>query len=564
MKFRLKRFLILLVAIACYVPLQAQVLPVGTPLLDDYYRRLQLLGKLDSTVSFNVRPLTNQVLQQENIYDPEGLQSRDNSIYHSKDGKGMVQLLPVMWQNQVNSSFPYGWNDAGMIPAKGYQTMLSAGFYAEYKFLSVQFRPEFVYAQNSDFPGYEGSEVTHWSKWYFHANRIDQPERFGTEAYTRFYPGQSSIRLNFHPISIGLSTESLWWGPGMKNSLLMSNNAPGFPHLTINTTRPIRTAIGSFEGQLVGGRLDASGFPPTTLGRSHYLDTLLYQPKPDDWRYFSGLVLSYQPKWIPGLSLGLVNVFTVYNEHMGNKLGDYLPFLPSGSTAPDIDWTDPNLEHDQAAHDVNVSVFARWVIPEAHFEIYGEFARNDRSYDMRDLIVQAGHSRSYMFGLRKMFPVKIIEDNEWMQIAFEMTQLEPSKNADLRPGGPMYGHFIVRDGYTNRGQVLGAGIGYGNNSQTLNVSWLQGMKQLGVQFERLVHNNALFYELIADRRRNWVDYSFGAYGEYDYKNFIFTGKLNLTHARNYQYQIGDSRSLWNFAKRDRNNLHLQVGMMYRF
>ncbi|MEH6305208.1 capsule assembly Wzi family protein [Olivibacter sp. CPCC 100613] len=558
-----KQNILLVYFLIATLSLKAQVLPVGTPVLEDYYRRLQLLGKLDSTISFNVRPLSNEALKQANIYDPEGSQEHSNSIYRSRDGKGMIQLMPLVWQNQINSNFPYGWNDAGMIPAAGYQTMVAAGVYAQYKFLSIQLRPEFVFAQNSNFQGFEGLDRNWWAKWYRYMNGIDAPERFGTGTYSRFFPGQSSVRLNFHPVSIGVSTESLWWGPGLRNSLLMSNNAPGFLHATINTTRPIRTSIGSFEGQLVAGRLEDSGYPPTPLGNPTHYDEL-YQPKPDDWRYFSGLTLSYQPKWLPGFSLGFNTVFTVNHKDMGNKLGDYLPFFPSNSMNENFDPDDINNVADQAAQDVNASVFFRWLIPEAQFEIYGEYARNDRSYDLRDLAVQLNHSRSYMFGLRKMFPVRIIDQQDLFEVAFEMTQLEQSKNADIRPTEPMYYHYIVRSGYTNLGQILGAGVGYGNNVQSLHISWLNKLKRLGVQVERLVHNNALFYDLIGDRRRNWIDLNIGAFGEYDFKRFIFQSKLIFTKAYNYQYQIGESTNLWSFRKKDSGNIHFQAGMLYRF
>jgi hypothetical protein len=169
-----------------------------------------------------------------------------------------------------------------------------------------------------------------------------------------------------------------------------------------------------------------------------------------------------------------------------------------------------------------------------------------------------------MFGLRKLFPVRIIDEKDLFEVAFEITQLEPSKNVELRLTSPMYGHTIVRSGYTNLGQILGAGIGYGNNLQTLNVSWLRGIRQIGFQFERLVHHNALFYDLIADRRRNWVDFNFGFYGNYDYKKFIFTGRLIFTKAYNYQYRIGESRNLWSFQNKDSGNIQLQLGAMYRF
>ncbi|MGK9126750.1 capsule assembly Wzi family protein [Olivibacter sp. SA151] len=557
-----KQNILLVFFLIATLSLKAQVLPVGTPVLEDYYRRLQLLGKLDSTISFNVRPLSNEALKQSNIYDPEGSQEHSNSIYRSRNGKGMVQLMPLVWQNQVNSNFPYGWNDAGMIPAAGYQTMASAGVYAQYKFLSIQFRPEFVFAQNSDFEGFEGADENAWTKWYVYMNDIDAPERFGMGSYTRFFPGQSSIRLNFHPVSIGISTENLWWGPGMKNSLLMSNNAPGFLHATVNTTRPIRTPIGSFEGQLVGGKLEASGFTPTPLGNPNHYDEL-YRPKPDDWRYFSGLVLSYQPKWLSGLSVGFIRTFIVNREDMGNKLGDYLPFLEKTNKSSFQNPADETEQQGVEGQNQLASLFFRWAIPEAGFEIYGEYGRDDHPWNTRDLLVDPNHSRAYVFGVNKILPVNNRFD-DMIQIGFEMTQLEPSKNADIRPSGNWYVHGRARGGYTHLGQIFGSGIGLGNNIQTLDLTWLRGIKRAGFKLERVVHNNAFFYDLVADRRRNWVDFNFGLYGEYDYKRFIFISRFVATKAYNYQYQIGESTNLWNFRKRDSGNVQFQFSMMYRF
>jgi len=538
-------------------PLTAQVLPVGTPVLEDYYRRLQLMGQIDSTLSFTIRPLNNAALKQVNIFDPTGNNREENRA---------VQLMPVTWNNQVVSSYPYGWNDGPMIPATGFQTYLSTGIYAQYKFLSIQFKPEVVFAQNSHFDIFQGVYQDDWRLWWQRiGNNIDAPERFGTSSYTRFFPGQSSIRLNFHPISVGISTESLWWGPGMRNSLLMSNTAPGFLHATINTTRPVRTGIGLFEGQLVGGKLEASGFTPKILTGDDYHEQY-YKPKPEGWRYFSGMVLTYQPKWVPGLNVGIINVFTVNRSDMAHKLGDYIPFFPSGSHSDVINPDNPKQVSDLGAQDRNFSIFARWAVPSVHFEIYGEYARNDHAWDVRDVTVTPNHSRSYIIGMRKIVPLQNVE-GDLLQINAEVTQLEPPRTVSLRNTGPMYGHHVVRDGYTQLGQLLGAGVGMGNNLQSLNISWLRGIKQVGFQLERLVHNNDFLYRLVKDPRRNWVDLGAAFHAEWDYKRFLFTGRMQLTKAFNYQYRLEErptSANFWEFNQQDKANFYLQAGMMYRF
>ncbi|PJA98345.1 MAG: hypothetical protein CO128_07765, partial [Ignavibacteriales bacterium CG_4_9_14_3_um_filter_30_11] len=52
--------------------LQAQSLSVGTPVLEDYYRRLQLLGKVDEDISFVIRPLySDALINFDNVFYPE-------------------------------------------------------------------------------------------------------------------------------------------------------------------------------------------------------------------------------------------------------------------------------------------------------------------------------------------------------------------------------------------------------------------------------------------------------------------------------------------------------------
>jgi hypothetical protein len=166
----------------------AQSLPVGTPVLDDYYRRMQLLGKVDSTISFTVRPIISAAtlkVNNNNIFDPDSTFKHDHWIESSTvsfaKGHGTFQILPLSWQQQFNSNHPYGWDEAPMIPAKGYQTVVSGGFYFKYGPLSIQLRPEYVYAANPPFDGYasghSGQElVAYFSGFY---NVIDLPERFG-------------------------------------------------------------------------------------------------------------------------------------------------------------------------------------------------------------------------------------------------------------------------------------------------------------------------------------------------------------------------------------------------
>jgi hypothetical protein len=502
--------------------LLAQSLPLGTPAIEDYYLRKQLNGELDPTISFTVRPVFPFLNEARNRSEADSLLNPGKQIFSSAIGKSKILILPIVWQQRFNGHPSNNRNDGAMIPGKGYQSLISAGFYAKAGPLSVQIRPEYVFAGNSSFREYNS-----------HLGSADLPVRFGSDPYSKLFWGQSSIRLNFDPVSIGLSNENLWWGPGKQNSILMSNTAPGFKHLTLNTSRPIKTPIGSIETQIIAGRLEGSGFS-TGL--------------PDDWRYLSGLVLSYQPRWLPGLFLGMTRSFQIYNEDMDDSFGDYMPILQAFQKI--------KTNEEAKRRDQLTSVFARWLLIGSRAEVYFEYGKNDHSWNTRDFLMSPYHSRAYTLGMSKLLPYKGKED-EFIQFGVELTHMEQSIDRILREAGEWYMHSEVLHGYTNRGEVLGAGIGPGGNLLSANVSWVKGLKQIGLQIERYEHNGDLAN---ASGYGQWIDFNMAALGSWNYNKFIFNAKLQGIQSVNYQWL---SRPV---GSPNKNMFHLngEVGVMYRF
>ncbi|MFC3199222.1 capsule assembly Wzi family protein [Parapedobacter deserti] len=561
-------FIVFIIAIGPF-SLNGQVLPVGSQVLEDRYRRDQLLGLVDSTISFTIRPLTAAALQRADVFDPDSSLGNSSIIYTMPDNHGYVQLLPASFLYRNNTEYPYGWNDGNMIPAAGGQSKLSAGIFAKYRFLTVQFQPEVIIASNNRYDELAASPGYGWHWYYTFGNRIDMPEYFGKGPYSRAFMGQSSVRANFDPVSIGLSTENLWWGPGIRNALLMSNTAPGFPHLTINTTKPVSTAIGSFEGQFVVGKLRSSGYPPSYTEESRHHE-LFYVEKPDVDRSFSGLIASYQPRWIKGLSLGWITT-KVVNRPDVNGLRDFLPFVKP--EARDVAYLDAGNGAERTSQDYSIdynSIFFRWAMPAGMLELYGEYGRSLRPHDGRDRMVQAAHSRGYVLGFRKLLPSNWIKAGDLFQLGAEITQLAFNSSYFLNdsPTPTWYTHHVVRDGYTHRGQVLGAGIGPGSNIQSVQVSWLRGFKQVGLQFERFVQKEDFFYSYghVNDLRRQWVDLGVRAYADWDFDRLIASAGLQYTHAYNYRFEfyMPPGNTFWEFDPQDKTNITIQIGLSYRF
>ncbi len=568
MKLSLKFYLLLIISILStpFHPM-AQSLSVGTPILEDAYRRAQLLGEIDSTISFTVRPIFPAAsLKSSNVFDPS--RTFDNERVSDFDGKRefrnkrfFLQLLPVTLQQQYNSHHPAGFNDGAMIPARGYQNMFSAGFFAKAGPVSIQLRPEYVYAANSDFQQfYKEQDDQVWYEYSELFNFIDLPERFGDKPYHKLSWGQSSIRLTVNAISLGLSNENLWWGPGMRNSLLMSNTSDGFKHITLNTVKPVKTKIGSFEGQFIAGRLENSGFFPSDTTRT-YLGNKLYFAKRDDWRFINGIVLSYQPKWVPGLFIGLTKSLSFYGKDMGSRLRDIFPVLYPMDKKNQYGEEEPLIAKDQRA-----SLFARWLLVNENAEIYWEYGREDHAYNSRDLMLQLEYTRAYILGLRKLIPLKTLKD-QYIQLNVELTQLEQTKTNPEHLWRYWYSNRDIRQGYTHEGQLLGAGIGPGSNLQTLSVSWVKALKTIGLQFERYVHNNDFNNIATKDIRGNWVDLSIAAICEWNFKNFLLSSKVEGIKSLNYQHFYDpafENPDLFWIPGKDIYNFQGQIGLSYRF
>jgi len=566
----MKRILFLLTIIAALIyafpgNVKAQSLLVTSHVLNDYYRTMQLAGKVDSNISFTVRPLSAVALKTKSIFDPDSASMPDRWVKTKPvvfgNGRGQFSLLPLTWQQQYNSNHPYGWNDGAMIPAKGYQTLITGGFYLKYGKLSIQFQPEFVYAANPAFNGFaSGHSDAELTQYYTYHNLIDNPERFGNGPYSKMFWGQSSISLTFGSIAVGLSNENLWWGPGIRNSLILSDNAPGFKHFTINTVRPVKSPIGYFEGQIIAGRLDGTSYPPLPVtGLSD--GTNLFTPKDPSWRYFTGLNINYHPKWIPGLTLGLIRTFDAYHNHIKGFNG-YVPFFTPYSKAATAGGTGDAFPRDQYT-----SFYARWLFKKVQAELYFEYGLNDNLYNLRDFVGSPDHSRAYIFGLRKLFPVNGSPDQHILFSA-EITQLSQSPDRLVRNANGWYIHSEVTQGQTNQGQVLGAGTGSGGNLQSVEISWISGLKKLGISLERYEHDVDFYQNYFPDMNgnsRKWVDFALGAQGSWTYKNIIFNAKLQTIKSFNYEWILNNYvPSQYYVPNNTVYNFHAELGAAFRF
>jgi hypothetical protein len=507
----------------------------GLPILNEVARDQQLNNNSDSLSSFCVRPIYYS--QSFSALRKSFAQSRFfRAIDSAQESPRQLLFLPLTLQQQYNTHHPYGWNDGSMIPAKGYQAQLSAGMSLKNGIISMQLQPEMVFAQNTSFPGFSSKQNDSiWRSYYIMMlNVTDAPERFGNHSYKKILPGQSYVRINYRKLSLGLSTENLWWGPGIRNSLLMSNNAPGFLHLSFNSSQPVTSSVGSFEWQIVAGKLKGSGMLPGDTSKK-FDGQSLYVPKQNGDRYINGFVVAWQPKWTKGLFIGFSRVFYQYLSDVPSTFDGYMPII--GKL-----FKGGLKNEDEKKRDQMLSVFLRLVLPKEKAELYAEFGRNDHSANAQDLLLEPEHSRAYIVGFAKTFDTR----KKALKLFSEIINLQMPSTLQLRAQESWYTHYQVRHGYTNLGQIIGAGIGAGASSQTVGLQWGEDLNKITGSFERIVRNNDFYYNAFTPLQewdKHWVDLSLNVNKCWIHKNIVYNVRLSFIHSINYEWYYKSAENM---------------------
>jgi hypothetical protein len=301
----------------------------------------------------------------------------------------------------------------------------------------------------------------------------------------------------------------------------------------------LRTPVGSFEWQLISGITKTSKADTLKRGRG----------------YVNGLILTYQPKWLKGLSIGWIRNYNLYYD-TAVKQKDYFPVLGNLFRSQDK-VADNLLYRDQVA-----SVFFRYVFQKAHAEIYAEYGRNDAAYDLRDLLMTPEHTRAFIIGGQKLFA--LAKKNQFIQVQSEITQLQQPAGYQIRSSqASWYIHSQVTRGYTNEGKVLGAGIGPGSNCRNIAVKWIRENSITGINLDQIERNNDLYYLIFTNSASNNV-IGFTYSGSIQ-RNVLIDAEVDYIRSQNYhwlldQYSPTDPA---NNITEYKGNLHLKVSLVYK-
>ncbi len=426
---------------------------------ENYLRYLQTMG-LVPLYPWSSRPFSQR--ETDHLIPTDSAHPwRDRLVSSAKNFHGIrYDFIRPSSSLRYNTGFAYGSNDGPIWAGRGLTSAIQAGISARWGPASLTIAPMAFRAENRAFfimpTGRTGAGAFANAIW----GGVDLPQRFGAGAYQRVDPGQSTLRIDLPIIAVGVSTANIGWGPGTEYPLLLGDNAPGFPHIFLGSSEPLNILIGKIHANFMWGQLEQSAYSNVT-GPSEYVS----KAEPGTKRFATGVTIVGQPRGISGLEIGGARFFhsvwprsgiprSYFTKIFEAFLKTHLP-----TNRPD----DPRFPQSFGGQDLGdnqlAEVFARWVAPHSGFEVAAEYGRDDHNQDIRDLEQEPDHSRFYNVGFRKVFS---LSSQSMTAARFEIINFQvPQLIRAPRGEGEIYIHGVIRQGHTNRGQLLGANVGVG-------------------------------------------------------------------------------------------------------
>jgi hypothetical protein len=397
--------------------------------------------------------------------------------------------------------------------------VLGGGVRAKVGALSLNFVPQIWHAQNQPFvvlPAGDPARSPFSSPWHFGVTSADLPLRFGYAPLTAFDLGESALWVTTHGFAAGLATESQWWGPGLRNAILMSNNAGGIPHAFVRTAVPIRTRAGEVEGRWIIGGLTESRF----FDRDHN----------NDLRSLSGAVVTLTPALERHLTLGVARVVFAAIGGPGA--------LPARSFDVFARWgqgSNVRAATGGRAAEQMTALFGRWIFPNTGLEAYAEWSRIVLPPSIRSLLLAPQFTQGFTVGWQYVTPRLV---GPRLRLHLELTNLEQSPTSRFTDTLTYYVSRAVPQGYTQRGQVIGAAIGPGASSQWLAFDRISDNWSAGVFAGRIRWEQDTYYlqpTSVVYLSHDVTMYS-GLRGSWRYGAHELTADLSVQRRYNYLFQ----------------------------
>ena len=530
---------------------------------EEYYDFLSLTGAAERP-TLNYRTLSDsewQITDENHLWKDNNLGTK-RTLYESDstetnwftagiDRSVKLKLYGPEWFNSYNTKAPYGQNDGALWQGKGYNTSLTAGARLEAFGFEATFKPQVSWSQNREFdymPGVYGSEYS-----YFWKGNIDLVQRYGDSSFWTFDWGDTELRYSWKKLTAGLGTQAIWLGPAFLNPMLHSNNATTYPKFDVGLRKTeiyiphIDWNIGYVEGRIWTGYLTESKYFDNDSSNDHNL--------------IHGFTFSYAPSFLPGFTVGLNRTCLVKSSKENLKY-----VIPVGNNT--------HVGEQGAGEDQKFSFTADYLFPSVGFEIYGEIGTDDYAPGggFKGYQRYLTHTMTYTVGAKKSITISE-EKKIYSELVFEWNNTEMSQNYQL-VGGYSFGfHYQITQGYTNRGQWLGSGIGYGGNSQHLEyrIYYPKGSTFLCIGRNNPDNNYIYAKAINSNTNETEIKYSHAFKANYYFgatTTYFITKNFSATAGAAFDLIINP---LYNIRNEDKetvgndqiNNWHFELALKYR-
>ena len=296
--------------------------------------------------------------------------------------------------------------------------------------------------------------------------------------------------------------------------MLHSNNAPSYPKFDIGIRKQrvvvpgLKWNLGEIEGRIWIGYLTESDYFDTNSDNNHNM--------------INGFAVAYSPSFIPGMTISVNKICLCKWDDRSIKY--FNPFYNSNE-----------IEDQKASFGID------WIFPQVGFEVYGELGIDDymdfQTYIERTLTYTVGLKKSMTISSKKSIAGKLY---------FEWNNSEMSQDFQFQWPYNFGFHHIVTQGYTNKGQWIGSGIGYGGNNQILgfslyhkkgfiNLFFQRGNPDLNYIFSKAVNSSAKDNVLDGFPVKSYINIG-GTNSNYITKDFIISESFVFNKIRRPHYK----------------------------
>ncbi len=389
----------------------------------------------------------NAQIHDDIKYFTSELYTSDSAFF----GKERLTENEKYWEGGVYfiENFSQKRNTSFFITRPGLHAYVSMKEDLNFKKFKLHLAPSFIISAYSNtfnsFPPSYPSE--YWQKWANYINKYDDISQSTTYRNFSMNLTGTFIQKKIGNKNLILGFDRKKWTVGVLDDLLISENAPAFLNLGLNTIQKMRNSNNKFIGYdiFIGG-LASPLFVYPDNGIKMDGKSIIH-PKERHPRGISGFNLFYERKGSTFLKLG-INGVSSYYLYDSKIFKDILP---------GINYFSEVLSKNKSNSIKMGSIYAKSSFKDELLDLWFQYGLSNSFIGPKILFSNDTLLTGYLVGARKRLKVS----NNFIEFFFQQSNLVNSTLDRALRGESWYTSNSLRQGYSNGGMVIGNGVGPG-------------------------------------------------------------------------------------------------------